>query len=283
MKGYIEKARRAVAGTTAALLSAVFVVVMAPTGAAAGYADCFTASGNLNYDGSAYSIDIRGTCGPVGTSDDAFGQRVLYQVSGAGFCGSKSGTLFVGSFGESLRISTSCLDPGTYRPEIKFSSFADSSYNFVYLSSFTIREPEPSPTYVRPSPTPRPTPTPTFLTPTNPTRPSSNATSANPGTTVEAPLQLEVRKTKRGAKVLQSTITPWGAMSAVVSTRLDKGDRAQVETSSKDPVTGRWVRNKRDVKVRKSGRVRVTEDVERYSYVWLRDPKGRLLVRWTTK
>lgn len=261
-------------------------VVNAPASQARGYADCYSASGSLGFGGDSYEVRIRDACGPIGSSDEAFGQRVLYELSlgFGGYCASRSGSLSVGSFGTSFRVSTSCLSPGSYRPELRFSSFSDGSTNFVYLSTIRISEPDPEPTFSRPTPTPTPRPTlvPPRPTPTMPA-PSSQAPGLSNGGANSQPLSLDIRKTKRGAKVLRSSISPSGQVRALVKTRLDKGDVALVETSGLNPATGRYTNEVTEVKVRKSGRVRINATLGRYNYLYLRQENEKLLVRWTTK
>lgn len=278
------------ATTLALVLGAggVALVATAPASHARGYADCYSASGSLGYGGDSYEVNIRDGCFPVSSSDEAFGKRVLYEFSfGYSSCGSRSGTLSVGSLGTSFRVSTSCLSPGSHRPELRFSSFSDGSSNFVYLSTIYISEPEPEPTYSRPTPTPKPSVRPTRPTSTPTPEPSSDSPYRNPGVTGGGvnpeQLSLDVRKTKRGAKVLQSSISPSGRVRALVKTRLDKGDIALMETSGVDPNTGRYTSEVTEVKVRKGGRVRLTTTLDRYNYLYLRDENEKLLVRWTTR
>lgn len=72
-------------------------------------------------------------------------------------------------------------------------------------------------------------------------------------------------------------------MRALVDTRLSRGDTAIVEVSNKDPLTGRYGTESKEVTVGKGGRVRVRADVGRYSYIYLRNANEKLLVRWTTQ
>ena len=264
------------------LISAIawpLATVYAPESIARGYANCFDATGSLSFDGRSYSLDIRNRCFPISTSDPAFGQRVSYSFSMGfgGSCASRSGTLFVSSLGERLDVSTTCLSPGSYRPELRFSSFSDGSSNSVYLSTIQIREPE-----VRPTPTPRPTPTQTQqpITPPPISAPAPTQTpvpAPAPVTTTPPNLSVDVRKTWRGARVLDSAVTANGRMSARVATKLRPGSRAYVLVS--DP-TGEW---EESVRVGKGGEVRFTTYVDRYQYVYLLDSRKRNLVRWTTQ
>lgn len=271
---------------TAAALVTSAAIIGAPPSHASGYADCMSATGSLSYDGTTYSVRINDRCGPISSRDEAFGKRVDYDFSMgySAYCASESGTLPVGSLGTSFRVSTSCLRPGSYQPRVNFSSFADSSYNTQYLSTIYIREPEPEPTYSRPTPKPTPTPTPTRTpAPVSTPRPVESPSLTAPGGFDSSALQVRVRKTLRGSDVLSSTISPAGDMRALVDTRLSRGDTAIVEVSNKDPLTGRYGTESKEVTVGKGGRVRVRADVGRYSYIYLRNANEKLLVRWTTQ
>ena len=264
------------------LVSAIvwpLAIVTSPQVTAQGFANCFDATGALSFDTRSYKVDIRNRCFPVSTSDPAFGTRVEYYFSmgTAGFCGSRSGTLFVSSLGESLNVDTTCLSPGIYRPELRLSSFRDGSSKSIYFSPIQFREVE-----IRPTPTPRPTPTQTQqpITPPPISAPAPTQTpipAPAPVTTIPPNLSVDVRKTWRGARVLDSAVTANGRMSARVATKLRPGSRAYVLVS--DP-TGEW---EESVRVGKGGEVRFTTYVDRYQYVYLLDSRKRNLVRWTTQ
>ena len=121
--------------------------------AATRYADCFSASGSLSFSKTEYVVEILNYC--MFDDEIPLGARAMYRVD-FGFGGScastNTGNLLMSSFGPTVRIRVACLNPGTYRPQIVFQSFADGSSNFDYLSNFSI---------VAPSPTPSPKPTPT--------------------------------------------------------------------------------------------------------------------------
>lgn len=262
--------RKTVIGTI--FVSAVvwpLATVTAPESIARGYANCFDATGSLSFDGSSYNVDIRNRCFPVSTSDTSFGQRASYSFSMGigGFCGSRSGTLFVSSLGERFDVSTACLSPGRYRPELRLRSFSDGSSNSIYLSTIQIREPD-----VRPTPTPRPTPTQSQKPNTPPPIPAPAPVTTNPSR-----LSVDVRKTWRGARVLDFAVTANGLMSARVSTKLRPGSRAYVLVS--DP-NGDW---EESVTVGRGGEVKFTAYVDRYQYIYLLDSRDRNLVRWTTR
>jgi hypothetical protein len=251
---------------------------MAPAASARGAANCFDASGDLDFDGRTYRVDIRNRCFPLSADDPLRYRRALYTFSmgQGGSCASKSGTLSVSSLGDRFSISTSCLRPGSYRPEMKLSSFDDGSSNFIYFSSFQVRAPEPSPTPSRPTPTPtpsRPTPTPNpTQAPVSPVAPLPPPTVTNPN-----PLTLSLRRTWRGTKVLSSNVTSDDLMQARVQTKLKPGSRVTVSVCCK--LDGRG--NIREL-VRANGLVTFIVDVMQYETILLRDSKGRNLVRWTT-
>ncbi len=254
-------------------------VGIAPAASARGAASCFDASGSLDFDGRTYRVDIRNRCFPVGTTDPLFGQRVGYTFSmgQGGSCASKSGTLTASSIGENFNISTTCLGPGNYRPDMKLQSFSDGSSKFIYFSSFQIRAPEPSPTPTRPTPSPTPT-TPSTPKP-NPTPAPVTPVAPGPPPSVNDPssLTLSVRRTWRGAKVLSSNVTSDDLMQARVQTKLKPGSRVTVS------VCCGWEgrENIREV-VRANGLVTFIVDVMQYETILLRDSNGRNLVRWTT-
>jgi len=137
------------------------------------FADCFSASGSVNSARTEYTIDIDNSC--QFSRDTPFGIYGSYRVElgGSGYCGSDSGRLWLSSFGPTLRFDLDCLSPGSYRPQVTFSSFSDGSSNYEYLSSFTISAPSPSPT---PKPTPTPTPKPTLQPVPTPTPTASTST-----------------------------------------------------------------------------------------------------------
>ena len=89
------------------------------------------------------------------------------------------------------------------------------------------------------------------------------------------------RKTKRGAKVLNSEVSQDGRMSATVKTKLKEGSTAQIAVHSAD-ANGAWKEETSKVKVGKGGVVNFSTDVEKYNYVYLENSKGKMLVRWTT-
>jgi hypothetical protein len=252
---------------------------LAPAASARGLADCFDASGSLDFDGKSYSVDIRNRCFPLGNDDpQRFGRGLYFFTMGqGGSCADKSGSLSLNGLGERFRVSTSCLRPGTYRPDVRLSSFTDGSSNFIYFSSFQIRAPEtPGPPKPTPSPSPtRPTPTPTptqTQTPISPVTPGPPPSITNPN-----PLTLSVRRTWRGAKVLSSDVTSDDLMQARVQTKLKPGSRVTVSVCCK--LDGRG--NIREL-VRANGLVTFIVDVMQYETILLRDSKGRNLVRWTT-
>ena len=89
------------------------------------------------------------------------------------------------------------------------------------------------------------------------------------------------RKTKRGAKVLNSEVGQDGRMSATVKTKLKEGSTAQVAVHGAD-ANGAWKEETSKVKVGKGGVVNFSTDVEKNNYVYLENSKGKMLVRWTT-
>jgi hypothetical protein len=95
-------------------------------------------------------------------------------------------------------------------------------------------------------------------------------------------LTVSPRKTLRGARVLNSTVTDNGSMSATVRTRLKPGTRAFVAVSGYDTDAQQWTETKQPVRVGKNGTITFTTQVQRSNYVYLRDSKNRMLVRWTT-
>lgn len=146
-------------------------IALAPSAQAAGYADCFTASGRVGYSQTEYVLEIRNNC-QFGY-DIPLGTTAFYSFTiGGGFCGQEDGTLFLSGFGPTERIDLSCLRPGYYTPQLTIRSFNDGSSNFITLSSFQVVAASPTPT-----PTPRPTPSRTPLPlPTSPSTPPPSKT-----------------------------------------------------------------------------------------------------------
>jgi len=247
-------------------------IAMAPAASARGAADCFDASGNLSFDGKTYTVDIRNRCFP----NQEYGQSVTFRfslLSGLS-CGSQSGTLFVSSLGQTLRVSTTCLTPGTYRPDLTLTGFAPTSYKTIYFPSFQVRAPEPSPTPSIPTPTPTPTiprPSPTQA-PVTPVAPVPSPTVNNP-----SPLTLSVRRTWRGTQVLSSSVTQNDYMRARVKTKLKPGSKVTVSVRYSNG------EEKNQEVVKRNGIVTFTTYVEQYNVVNLLDNEGRNLVRWTTR
>ena len=95
-------------------------------------------------------------------------------------------------------------------------------------------------------------------------------------------LTVSVRKTKRGARVLASNIDSDGTVTASVKTKLKPGTRATVVVMDYNPGMGKWVESEQRVKVGKNGKVQFTTSADKHNYIYLRDGKGRMLVRWTT-
>ena len=106
--------------------------------------------------------------------------------------------------------------------------------------------------------------------------------TANPTAVTNSALAVFPRKTLRGAKVLNSTVTDDGTMTATVRTRLKSGSRAIIAVSGYDTEKQEWTETKKRVRVGKNGTVSFTTQVARHNYVYLRDNKDRMLVRWTT-
>lgn len=229
-------------------------LMFAPQALAAGYADCFTASGRVGYSQTEYVLDIRNNC-QFGT-DIPLGTTAIYSFTiGSGFCGQREGTLFLSGFGPTERIDLSCLRPGYYTPQLTIRSFKDGSSNFITLSSLQVVAPTPTP-----SPTPRPTPSRTPLPlPTSPSSPSPTSTpTPNPSlpplsdgeTDDEAPYGLY----SRGGSGETCVVFPkgdeddecidgshWAYRTCYASA---KGARFEVRRNGKwRPVKGKFVRN----------------------------------------
>lgn len=115
----------------------------------------------------------------------------------------------------------------------------------------------------------------------NPCTVAPTQTTANASTTTGA-LTVAARKTLRGAQVLTSAVTDDGQMTASVRTRLKPGSRATIVVSGYDTERQRWIDTATSARVGPKGIVTFTTQVERSNYVYLRDSRKRMLVRWTT-
>lgn len=95
-------------------------------------------------------------------------------------------------------------------------------------------------------------------------------------------LTVSVRKTKRGTRVLESTIDSDGTMTASVKTKMNPGTQATVAVVDYDLDLGEWVASEQRVRVGKNGMVQFTTAADKHNFIYLRDGNGRMLVRWTT-
>lgn len=88
--------------------------------------------------------------------------------------------------------------------------------------------------------------------------PTASTVATSAGAIAVAP-----RKSLRGAKILNSSVTEDGVMSATVRTRLKAGDKAVVAVSGYDTNAGKWTEEEQTVRVGKGGKVTFTTEVER--------------------
>lgn len=146
------------------------VLLFAPPASASNYSDCFSASGRADSSGKEYVVDITNNCRldksiPMGTT-------AIYRIDlSGGYCARSEGTLFLSSFGSTVRIDLSCLQPGRYSAQVQIRSFADGSSNFLNLDSVTIPEP-PRTESAKPT-----------KSPSTGTESNSSSRPATPGTT----------------------------------------------------------------------------------------------------
>lgn len=267
-------------GVLPASLLVISLSPVAPAHAAGGYADCFSARGNLSFDQRTYTIDIQNSC--QFTPGIPLGKNVLYSIDlgWGGSCANTSGNAGVTSFGPSVTLNASCLKPGSYRPQIHFRSFEDSSSNFVYLSNFTIAPQAASPT---PSRSPSPTPSPSLIRPPEPVpAPSSESTLdwsvAGPGDSRPTAGGLRKPVIAGWLKIKQQSVRG-DVLRVKALSKMRQGRLFSVVVNSRSPTTNQFEKSYQSGRVGRNGQVSFAVPVKSGDFVLIEKPTGPL-ARW---
>jgi len=105
---------------------------------------------------------------------------------------------------------------------------------------------------------------------------SASSPSASTGDAVTPATGVTLEKVARGAKVVSSSVSAQGVMSATVKTPLARGSKVNVRVTSGAPAASTNVSRV----VQMGGIVRFTRSLSADSTVELRDSRGRTLVTW---